>query len=941
MFADVLEACFLSTCDASFFERGLDVELGDLKDNLVRVYEELKSVTRDGSELGREAVVFVLGYPHVVPPVGTAAGCRDLTGAPVASWASPLYYFIRGLVVEAQLNQVTAGRIPDDVGFLEISAENRRFLREAADKLNASIRRAAEQAGVHFIDVSDAFEGHGPCSGDPWVYGVQGKPGTFDFEPSGRSFHPTEAGHAGYGDVLARYIADATRGVALDPLSTNKFDMAELTRAGLPVNPDPVPASSEQRAGGSSGVVRQSGDPVEGGSDAERVRMGILFVRQQTVPSACRLFVPGERVTLSAAGFAADSTVTLTASGVTAAEVALPAIQVPAAVADGEGRIDVGWDVPAAPTAGADAAPRLYFAAAVGTAASGGTLTAITPQPIVAYPAAAPCAADDAATTTLGQPVKVAVLANDSAPYGGSLNAASVHIESASHGTVTVDGADGSLTYAPDPGFTGSETMRYWVYDNWGVGVSAQLAVTVNAGCTITGAAGVVDIVGTDGDDVICVPDPDDDLGFHAIDAKGGNDVVLGGDGADWIEGGPGDDIIYSRGGDDRVRGGSGADTVYSGRGFDTVISANLADSVVDEYGDDWFHGYELIVEPVPARRPVPPVVSDDEAHAGLGETLNIGVLDNDYDPDGDLDASTLKITRAPATGTAVVASTDELGPHVRYTAASAGGSDVFGYEVCDLWGRCTAGEVTVTVGASGCTITGTGGDDTIYGTDGDDVICGLGGNDVIDGGGGNDTIFGGPGDDTLHGSWGDDTIWAGPGDDALNGNGGADTLNGGSGDDNANGGGDDDEIWAGPGDDTANGNAGDDDIWGGLGDDAISGGNGDDTIWGGAGVDQLAGGTGADILHGGEGDDALWGNTQNDTLRGGPGADVLRGGGGNDTLYGDTGNDRIYGNAGDDMGFGGWHDDTVDGGNGADYINGGDGDDACTRGETTARCEP
>ena len=791
---------------------------------------------------------------------------------------------------------------------------------------------------MHFIDVSDAFDGHDPCSIRPWVYGVQGEPGILDIGVSDRSFHPTEAGHAAYADVLARYIA-SRQGGTLDPLDPRKFEKAELTRAGLPFNPDPVPASSEQHAASTSedteGPVGSVGDKSE-----SPARKGVLLVRRQAPSAGCLLYVPGERVTLSAEGFAASSTVSLSAEGVTAAGSALPTIKMPAVVSDSEGRIEASWAVPAAPAAQTDAAPRFYAVTAAGPSAAGGNLTAVTPQPVVAYPGAAPCASDDAAATTLGQAVKVAVLANDAGPYGGSLVAASVHIESAYHGTVTTDESDGSLTYAPDPGFTGSETIRYWVYDNWGVGVSAELTVTVSAGCTITGAPGVVDIAGTDGDDVICVPDPDDDLGFHIIDAKGGNDVVLGGDGADWIKAGPGDDVVYGRGGDDRVRGGPGADTVYGGRGFDTVISADLADIVVDEHGDDWFHGYELIVEAGPPPGPVPPAVSDDEAHAGLGEALAIGVLDNDYDPDGDLDAATLRITRAPATGTAAAASADELGPHVRYVAATTGGSDVFEYEVCDLWDRCTAGEVTVTVGAGGCDIAGTEGDDILYGTDGDDVICGLGGDDVIDGGGGNDTIYGGPGNDTISGGWGDDTIWAGPGDDAISGNSGDDELNGGPGNDTISGGGGNDTIYGGPGADTANGNAGADNIWGGAGADALNGGNGDDAIWAGAGADQLTGGTGADELHGGKGDDTLWGNTQNDTLRGGPGNDVLRGGGGNDTLYGNTGADALYGNAGDDMAYGGWNDDTIDGGNGADYLNGGDATDTCTRGETTARCE-
>ena len=770
---------------------------------------------------------------------------------------------------------------------------------------------------------------------------------------SGRTFHPTEVGHAAYADNLARYIAAATQGVVLDPLDPKKFKKAKLNEAGLPLNPDPVPASSEQQAGGASENAEDSDDSVsddsvQDGVENELVKTDILLVRQQAPPPACRLYVPGERLTLSAEGFAANSTVTLTSAGVTAAGVTLPVAQIPAVVSDDGGRIEAEWPVPTAPAAETDAAPRLYGVQASGAAASSGTLRAVTAQSIVAYPAAAPCAVNDTATAMLGQAVTVTVLANDTAPPGGSLNPASLYIETAYNGTITVNKANGSLTYAPDPGFTGSETIRYWVHDNWGIGVSAELTVTVNAGCTITGAAGTVDIEGTDGDDVICVPDPDDSK-FHVIDAKGGDDVILGGDGNDWIKGGPGNDVIYGRHGDDRIRGGPGNDTIYSGRGFDTITSADLADTVIDEHDDDWFHGYELIIEPSPASGPVVPVASGDKAYANPTETLNIGVLDNDYDPDGDLDASTLKIIQTPAMGTARVVDSAELGPHVRYNATPADGSDTFSYEVCDLWDRCATAQVSVTVGASGCTIVGTDDDDVLFGTNGDDVICGLGGNDTIDGRGGNDTIlggpgndtisgswgdddiWGGPGNDTISGSWGDDDIWGGPGDDTISGNNGDDTLHGGSGDDTANGGGDNDAIWGGSGDDT---------IWGGNGNDTIDGGNGNDTSWGGKGDDRLTGGTGTDTLYGNEGDDTLWGNSQDDTLEGGPGADILRGGGHDDTLYGNTGNDRIYGNAGNDLGFGGWGDDTLDGGSGDDYLNGGDDTDTCTRSETNTRCE-
>ena len=81
------------------------------------------------------------------------------------------------------------------------------------------------------------------------------------------------------------------------------------------------------------------------------------------------------------------------------------------------------------------------------------------------------------------------------------------------------------MTFIPDAGFWGTVETSYVVYDRWGVGVEAALTVTVDADCTITGVVGVVRIEGTDGDDVICVPDRGDRRAFHVID-----DDLAGGD---------------------------------------------------------------------------------------------------------------------------------------------------------------------------------------------------------------------------------------------------------------------------------------------------------------------------------------------------------------------------------------------------------------------------
>ena len=811
------------------------------------------------------------------------------------------------------------------------------------------------------MPVTSEFLDHEVCgAGEGWINGALGD--VLNAPPaSDRSFHPNEAGHRAYARVLRRYIEQAVSGDAV------------LNDAGLPENPTPQPenASPQQAEAGSARSARVGPDSEresprpsadvsdEQLADSPSQRGVLLHERVVLVESLCgRPFgSPDESVTLAASGFAADSSVTLLVLGAAASGAVVSPLELPEATADGGGRIAVTWRVPVVE---GESAPRGYVFEARGTAGSGGTLVARSVWPLVVYPGVAPCAVEDSATTMVGQAVRVAVLGNDVAPAGGSLAAASVTVDPVDDGTFVVTPTDGAVTFTPDPGFVGTVVTQYRVYDSWGVGVRAVLSVSVDAGCTITGAVGVVHIEGTDGEDVICVPDPDDWDAFHTIDAKGGDDVIVGGDGVEWVLAGAGTDVVYGRGGADRIDSGAGVDTVYGGDGFDSIFSGDLADTIVDDAD-----GYEfMLVPPRPAAH-VAPMAGDDAAHANIDETVEIPVLGNDHDPNGNLVATSLSITRAPTRGAAHVVVSPERDAMVRYVASEAAGVDSFAYEICDTLDACATAEVTVTVGTAGCTIVGTDGDDVLSGTVGADVICGLGGDDVIYGLGGDDVLvggagddrlyggdetlvgddgadrlFGGPGDDRLFGGAGDDVLWGGPGDDALAGSRGADLIHGGDGDDYAVGGGEDDVLWGGAGDDNFDGHAGNDTVHGGPGRDILGGGNGDDVLFGGAGNDQLTGGVGEDTLWGGADIDLLWGNSQDDTLHGGAGIDILRGGGGDDRLRGGAGNDQLHGNAGDDRLWGNTGDDSLNGGNNSDYTDGGDGTDSCSRGEWVVRCE-
>ena len=983
----------------------------DLPLGIQHVQARITYVLQHIKRAAPQASIFVLGYPYLTPLLHTCADTpRDaidtyLRLGPRQSAAQGVGLPLRcaaAIVEFAELidacESLSAGDIykasdwkgPIAVALasdrIKVDAVEALFLRAMTDDLNNAVLEAAAAAEVHYVDIVGgvnltdsalSFVGHSPCSPhDGWLNGFEVDRAN-DPAVSDKSFHPNAAGQRKYAEILDQYI--------LDSIAAG----AELNDAGLPVNAPPrrlftghgarsAASSSGARSSPPAGTTSGSGAAAkaalrsggtrqapnsDGGGESQARSAGFLIRQGTPTGTVCgAVFVsPGDQVTLTASGFSPSAAVSFTAGAASLGDAELSAPTIAGVTADLHGTARLDWTVPTAPTAQTDAAPRAYAMTATGAAASGGTRTAYMIEPLVAYPDTAPCAADDTATTTLGRSVQIPVLGNDTAPTAGSLDTASVRVLPAAGGTFEANPATGAVTFTPDAGFTGTVRTAYVVYDGWGIGVRGDISVTVAAGCTITGTAGTVEITGTDGDDIICVPDPEDRKAFHVIDAKAGNDTILGGAGVEWVYAGAGTDTIYGRGGDDRIVPGAGADTVYGGAGFDHIYSSDLVDIVHDDPD-----GSELVVIPAVTVASAGPAARSDWQYVDTASTVTIDVLGNDSDPDEDLDPSTLRITRQPISGAARIITTADTGPAIEYVAAGASGSDSLAYEICDRLSSCATAEVTIVVGTTGCTIVGTDNADTLYGTPGDDTICGLDGNDTIHGLGGNDTIIGGPGDDTIYGgnatligaADGDDLLWGGAGNDTIYGGNGNDTIHGAEGDDTIYGnrradrlhggpgadtivgGGENDLIWGGAGADTLDGHAANDTLWGGPGADSLRGGNGDDTLWGGPDDDTITGGAGDDNLHGGPGADSLDGNTQNDTLWGGPGDDTLRGQGHNDQLHGETGNDTIHGGPGEDRVYVGTGDDTLDGGNGIDYLNGGPDTDTCTRGDTTAGCE-
>jgi len=99
------------------------------------------------------------------------------------------------------------------------------------------------------------------------------------------------------------------------------------------------------------------------------------------------------------------------------------------------------------------------------------------------------------------------------------------------------------------------------------------------------------------------------------------------------------------------------------------------------------------------------PVAQDDTATIAQGTTIDIPVLNNDSDPDGNLDPSSLSIVQDPPNGRATVKLTTVDGvvqAAITYTPnAGFSGTDTFSYRICDSGTPPLCDEATVTVHVS------------------------------------------------------------------------------------------------------------------------------------------------------------------------------------------------------------------------------------------------
>ncbi len=274
-----------------------------------------------------------------------------------------------------------------------------------------------------------------------------------------------------------------------------------------------------------------------------------------------------------------------------------------------------------------------------------------------------PLAVDDSASTDEDVPVTISPLANDSDPDGDDLT---ITAADAVNGSVVVN-PDGTVTYTPNPGFNGTDTITYEISDGEGGTSIAEITVTVadvNDIPTISGSIG--DQTNLDSQ-VISLPvagaftDPDGDaLSYTATGLPAGLTI----DPATGVISGTIDRSAS------QVNGGVYAITVTADDGRGGTVSTTF----------EW-----TVTNPAP-------VASNDSVTTDEDTDVNIAVLTNDVDADGD----PLTITEAEAGNGTVTINPD--GTLAYSPNANFNGEDTIIYTISDGEGGFSTATVTVTV---------------------------------------------------------------------------------------------------------------------------------------------------------------------------------------------------------------------------------------------------
>ena len=490
--------------------------------------------------------------------------------------------------------------------------------------------------------------------------------------------------------------------------------------------------------------------------------------------------------------------------------------------------------------------------------------------------------------------------------------------------------------------------------------------------------------------------------GNDTINAGEGDNVVVAGTGNDTVTTGAGSDDVF---GDEAqltyyasgIRedfitlnsGIGGNDTINAGNGENIVVGGTGADALTTTDGNDWLFGDEGhltfytdgSVEVLESLIGSEGVGAADTITAGTGNNIIFGGANNDtittlagrdllFGDAGRVEIDDNETVRLLITTGSNIGGDDTInagegnnvviaGTGNDTVTTGAGNDDVFGDEAQLTYYASGIREDFITLNS------GIGGNDTINAGNGENIVVGGTGADALTTTDGNDWLFGDEGHLTFYTDGSVEVLESLIGSEGV---GAADTITAGTGNNIIFGGANNDTITTLAGRDLLFGDAGrveiDDNETVRLlvttasnigGDDTINAGEGDNVVIAGTGNDAVTTGAGSDDVFGDEASISYYESGLKETLTSLNsaigGADIIDTGAGHDIVVGGTDNDTITLGAGEDIAYGDnakfdydhtitsypkaesidpefGGNDTIDGGDDSDIIIGGFGSD-------------
>nr|WP_167597827.1 Ig-like domain-containing protein [Leeuwenhoekiella sp. ZYFB001] len=284
---------------------------------------------------------------------------------------------------------------------------------------------------------------------------------------------------------------------------------------------------------------------------------------------------------------------------------------------------------------------------------------------------------DDAFFGYIGEEITGNVLTNDSDPEGDAISV--ISNTQPANGSVSV-AADGSLSYTPNPDFSGADQFTYTIEDANGAQDTATVYISV-------------DPSENGGNTILAINDINDTFEGQPVSGDVGTN--------DENPDGPADSEVYTV----LTQPASGslvfnADGTYTYTPNDGFIGEDtFSYEVCDGGSPQACDSADVIIQVLPIEDELdvnePPVANDDTAITESGVPATGNVLVNDFDPDGD--TITVTSNTQPTNGSVTV---NPDGSYTYIPEPGFVGEDSFEYTVCDDGEpqECATGTVTIEV---------------------------------------------------------------------------------------------------------------------------------------------------------------------------------------------------------------------------------------------------